>query len=129
MSILLVLLLGSFDVNYKSSHEDVVVKVLDKETLLIESDYTISNIFISNLYEKYSYFIEYSHDEKKALILLRTTKNPLNIVIECETLMGVKRGEVNVTNPCKNNRKKVYNMNLKYKQVENTAQQVFANIE
>ncbi|MGL4461084.1 MAG: hypothetical protein ACRC1K_02950, partial [Planctomycetia bacterium] len=55
---------------------------LRNDLVLVQSNYHIHSIYLPGLCERYHYFVEFSTDGRQATVLLRTTANPVRVVVE-----------------------------------------------
>lgn len=80
----------------------VDVEVVGNDRVLIRSIHRIESVRLAELTEWSSYFLCYSSDGRRAVVLIRTRQNPLKVTVETRSSpdMGVlERHEVAVKNP------------------------------
>jgi hypothetical protein len=71
------------------SRPAVEVFTLPDQSLAVRSEYVITHIELSDLWERADYFIEYSGDRKEARILLRVHKRPIDACVETKSSTSV----------------------------------------
>lgn len=98
MLILFFLLFGSFN----QSKLDSVIKIIpmSNDIILVKSKEYIKDVCLEDPQLRYNYFVNYSSDKKEAVILLRSRKDPIIIIVETE-LIGIKTNKykIKVRNP------------------------------
>lgn len=78
------------------------VAIVDKDALLVISQRPISEVFISNVKERYGYFVDYSRDRRRARITIRTKTPLLKIVVNTDmTKLDQPTREITARNPCR----------------------------
>jgi hypothetical protein len=73
--------------------EKPVVEILKQHNIVyIQSKESINNVYVEDMSEWCSYFVQYSVDKHEASIKITTDKSPLNLVVETEPyLLGKKK--------------------------------------
>jgi hypothetical protein len=76
----------------------VEVTVLSGEYILIRSAEPIESVYLADLSEWCSYFVNYAPDAQAATILIRTKQSPLRVVVETSTFreLGLRQRHVRV---------------------------------
>lgn len=64
------------------ARQDVEIRPAGKDLLHIRAVHPIADTYLTNPRVRYSYFVEYSGDRREALILLRTSNDPLEVMVE-----------------------------------------------
>lgn len=77
------------------------VRAEDPDRIVVESRRRIESVRLEGLTEWSSYFTVYRNDCRSALLLVRTNRTPLVLVVELEALEGarVERIRCRVNNP------------------------------